>query len=59
MQERGPVELIEHMERRYRRMRRFQEFTKQLLLSMTLSTGSYGAMEAFSEIAKDDPLPHD
>ena len=59
MQERGPLELIEHMERRYRRMRRMQEFGKQLLLSMVITSGSAGAIEIFNEISKDDTLPHD
>jgi len=59
MQERGPLELIEQMERRYRRMRRVQEYTKQLLLSLVMTSGSVGAIEAFHEISGDDTLPHD
>ena len=59
MKERGPVELIETMERRYRRMRRFQEWSAQFVLSLAMSTGAYGAAEAFRALSPDDTLPHD
>ena len=59
MKERGPIELIETLERRYRRMRRSREFWAQVALSLTMTTGSVGAIEAYNALTQEDTLPHD